>query len=190
MVYIPRIDKGYRNLKRYRQIVGIFIKYGFAEVVDRMNLTVYLQFGRRIFKKDARKTTRLSAAARVRLALEELGPTFIKLGQVLSTRSFLISPELVEELSKLQDEVKPLPFEKLQTYVEDELGETIAEKFARFDKDAIASASLAQAHRATIQDGQQVVVKIQRPEVARLIATDLEIVLGIYHRQNPDDRIH
>ena len=176
MVYIPRIDKGYRNLKRYRQIVGIFIKYGFAEVVDRMNLTVYLQFGRRLFKRDAGKTTRLSPSARIRLALEELGPTFIKLGQVLSTRSFLIPPELVDELSKLQDEVKPLPFEKLQTYVEEELDGTISEKFARFDKDAIASASLAQAHRATTHDGREVVVKIQRPEVARTIATDLDIL--------------
>lgn len=179
MVYIPRIDKGYRNLKRYRQIVGILIKYGFAEVVDRMNLKAYLQIGRRIFKKSPASVTRLSAAERIRLALEELGPTFIKLGQLLSTRSFLIPADLVNELTKLQDEVKPLPFEKLQTYLEKEFEESIETKFAEFQKQAIASASIAQAHRARTQDGQEVVIKIQRPDVAKIIATDLAILADL-----------
>lgn len=179
MVYIPRIDKGYRNLKRYRQIVGILIKYGFAEVVDRMNLKAYLQIGRRIFKKSPASVTRLSAAERIRLALEELGPTFIKLGQLLSTRSFLIPADLVNELTKLQDEVRPLPFEKLQTYLEKEFEESIETKFAEFQKQAIASASIAQAHRARTQDGQEVVIKIQRPDVAKIIATDLAILADL-----------
>jgi len=179
MVYIPRIDKGYRNLKRYRQIVGIFIKYGFAEMVDRMNLTAYLQVGRRLFRREAVKTKRLSQAERIRLALEELGPTFIKLGQLLSTRSFLVPAELVEELAKLQDEVSPLPFEKIRDYVETELGGELVEKFAEFQNEAIASASIAQAHRARTHDGQEVVLKIRRPEVARIIATDLDILSDI-----------
>ncbi|MFQ5707013.1 MAG: ABC1 kinase family protein [bacterium] len=176
MVAIPRIDKGYRNLKRYRQIVGILIKYGFAEVVDRMNLKAYLQFGRRFFKKEVPTAKRLSAAERIRLTLEELGPTFIKLGQVLSTRSFLIPAELLKELIKLQDEVKPIPFEQIQPYLEAQLQAPVDEKFAAFQEEAIASASIAQAHRARTPAGQEVVVKIQRPEVARIIATDLDIL--------------
>jgi ubiquinone biosynthesis protein len=176
MVHIPRIDKGYRNLKRYRQIVGILIKYGFAEIVDRMNLKVYLQIGKRFLKREVSTAKRLSAVERIRLALEELGPTFIKLGQVLSTRSFLIPAELVDELTKLQDEVKPLPFEKIRDYVQTQLGAPIHERFAEFQEDAIASASIAQAHRARTREGDDVVVKIQRPDVARIIATDLDIL--------------
>lgn len=181
MVYIPRIDKGYRNLKRYRQIVGVLIKYGFAEIVDRMHLTAYLQLGQRLFKRKGTKARPLSQSERIRLALEELGPTFIKLGQLLSTRSFLIPAELVEELSKLQDEVSPLPFEKIRHYVEDELGGALTDKFAEFQNEAIASASIAQAHRARTHDGQEVVLKIRRPEVARIIATDLDILSDIAH---------
>ncbi|MFQ5824377.1 MAG: ABC1 kinase family protein [bacterium] len=179
MVYIPRLDKGYRNLKRYRRIVGILIKYGFAEIVDRMNLKVYLQIGKRFLKKEISTAKRLSAAERIRLALEELGPTFIKLGQVLSTRSFLIPADLVNELTKLQDEVRPLPFEKIKDYIEIQFGESIEEKFADFQKTAMASASIAQAHRARTHDDQEVVVKIQRPEVARIIATDLDILTDL-----------
>jgi ubiquinone biosynthesis protein len=191
MVYIPRIDKGYRNLKRYRQIVGVLIKYGFAEIVDRMNLSAYLQLGRRLFKRKGAQARPLSQSERIRLALEELGPTFIKLGQLLSTRSFLIPAELVEELTKLQDDVSPLPFEKIQEYVEGELDGKLADKFAEFQNAAIASASIAQAHRARTHDGQEVVLKIRRPEVARIIATDLDILSDIAHlmdRHIPESR--
>jgi ubiquinone biosynthesis protein len=191
MVYIPRIDKGYRNLKRYRQIVGVLIKYGFAEIVDRMNLTAYLQTGRRLFKREAIKAKRLSQSERIRLALEELGPTFIKLGQLLSTRSFLIPADLVEELTKLQDEVSPLPFEKIQSYIESELGGSLRDKFAEFENAAIASASIAQAHRARTHDGEDVVLKIRRPEVARIISTDLDIladIAGLMDKYIPESR--
>ncbi|MFQ5639351.1 MAG: ABC1 kinase family protein [bacterium] len=188
---IPRIDKSYRNLKRYRQIVGILIKYGFAEVVDRMNLKATLQIGKRFFKKGSVEATRFSAAERIRFALEELGPTFIKLGQVLSTRSFLVPADLLNELTKLQDDVKPAPFEEIEAYLESQLTHPIEEVFEQFDKKAFASASIAQAHRARTYDGHEVVVKIQRQEVAQLIRTDLDILSDLarlMHKYVPESR--
>ncbi|MFQ5651111.1 MAG: ABC1 kinase family protein [bacterium] len=176
---IPRIDKGYRNLKRYRQIVAILIKYGFAEMVDRMDLSAYLQVGRRLFRREAPEVKPLSAAERIRLALEELGPTFIKLGQLLSTRSFLIPADLLSELTRLQDDVPPLAFEKIQGYLENQFGMRIEDKFNEFQENAMASASIAQVHRAQTHEGQDVVVKIQRPEVARIITTDLDILADL-----------
>jgi len=176
MVAIPRIDRGYRNLQRYRQIVSILIKYGFAEVVDRMNLTTYLQLGKKMFTRRTEAVKRLSAAERIRLALEELGPTFIKLGQVLSMRSFLLPAALIEELTKLQDDVQPLTFEEIQAYLEEQLQKPVGEAFREFDRQALASASIAQAHRATTHDGSAVVVKILRPGVAETMQTDLEIL--------------
>jgi ubiquinone biosynthesis protein len=197
---IPRLDKSYRNLRRYRQIVGVLVKYGFAEVVHRMNLVPYLQMGRRIIRKEPSETFELSAAARLRLALEELGPTFIKLGQVLSTRSVLIPAEFAEELAQLQDRVTPLPFEQIRPTVEEELGGSLSEKFQWFDEHAIASASLAQVHRAHTLDGREVVVKVQRPEIERLIRTDMDILLDFAqllerhipesHQFNPEGLVH
>jgi len=188
---IPRLDKSYRNLRRYRQIVAVLVKYGFAEVVHRMNLAPYLQMGRRIIRKKPLETYQLSAAARLRLALEELGPTFIKLGQVLSTRSVLIPAEFVEELARLQDRVTPLPFDQIRPLVEAELGAQIPAKFEWFDDRAIASASLAQVHRARTRDGRDVVVKVQRPEIERLIRTDMDILLDfaqLLERHIPESR--
>ncbi len=179
MVYIPRIDKSYRNLKRYRQIVAILIKYGFAEAVDRMNLKAYWQTGKNFFRKGTVDVKRLSYAERIRLALEELGPTFIKLGQLLSTRSFLLPAELLRELSKLQDDVPPIPFEKLRVHLEDEYGVAVEEKFSEFNTESIASASIAQVYRALTLEQEEVVVKVQRPDVSKIMATDLDILADL-----------
>ena len=110
------------------------------------------------------------------MALEELGPTFIKVGQILSTRSFLLPPSIIDELSKLQDEVKPVSFEQVKVLVEKELDGSLDTLFDSFTDIPIASASIAQAHRATLLSGELVVVKVQRPGIARLIATDMDIL--------------
>jgi len=170
------VNRKYRNLRRYRQIVGVLVKYGFDEILSRMNLTSYLRVGKRFFKKGEGEREPLSAPTRIRMALEELGPTFVKLGQILSTRPFLIPPDLVVELSKLQDEVKPLDFPQIKKQIENELGAPIDELFQNFEERPIASASLAQAHRARIRDGIEVVVKVQRPDIEKVIQADMDIL--------------
>lgn len=111
----------------------------------------------------------------IRLALEELGPTFIKLGQILSTRPDLVSPALINELQQLQDKVKADDYEVIAQIYEDQTGQTIAENFASFEETAFASASIGQCHHATLLDGTPVVVKIQHPDVSTLVQVDLNL---------------
>ena len=103
---IPRPDLTIKNIKRYRAIAGVFIKYGFGEIVDRLNLRAAFKLGKRVLRR--KPSPDLSFPERIRLALEELGPTFVKLGQVLSMRPFLIPYDLVVELTKLHDQVAPM----------------------------------------------------------------------------------
>ncbi|HHW15600.1 MAG TPA: AarF/ABC1/UbiB kinase family protein, partial [Firmicutes bacterium] len=136
----------------------------------------------------AEASDRLTAPSRVRLVLESLGPTFIKLGQLLSTRPDLIPPEYLQELAKLQDQVPPVPPEEIRALVTRELGRPLAEVFADFTDHPLASASVAQVHRASLKGGEQVVVKAQRPGIEEVIRVDLEIlaeVAGALERRSP-----
>ncbi|HBC47622.1 MAG TPA: ubiquinone biosynthesis protein UbiB [candidate division Zixibacteria bacterium] len=169
--------KTIRNLKRYREIISVLIKYGFGEVVARLNLLTAYRIGRRVFRREPH--IQLSYAVRIRQALEELGPTFIKLGQVLSMRPFLIPSELVIELSKLQDQAAPLPPEVAIKAIELNLGQKIEDTFRDFNPIPIASASLSQVHYATLLDGTSVVIKIQRPGIKRVIDADMAILRDI-----------
>jgi len=171
-----RVDKGYRNFRRYQQIIRILIKYGFADIFDRLEMRSRFRIVGRLRRKEPQLDHSHPAGQRLRMALEELGPTFIKVGQILSTRSFLLPPSVIDELSKLQDEVKPVPFDEIKVLAEKELDGSLDALFDSFDKIPIASASMAQAHRATLLSGEQVVVKVQRPGIARLIATDMDIL--------------
>ena len=173
---LPRVDKGYRNFRRYQQIIRVLIKYGFADIFDRLEMRSRFRIVGRLRRKEPRLDHSHTAGQRLRMALEELGPTFIKVGQILSTRSFLLPPSIIDELSKLQDEVKPVLFEQVKVLVEKELDGSLDALFDSFDEIPIASASIAQAHRATLLSGEQVVVKVQRPGIARLIATDMDIL--------------
>ena len=145
---IPLIDRSYRSLKRYREIVGVLVKYGFGELLDRMNITRYLRLGRRRLLRSVEIAEKYSFYQRIRMALEELGPTFVKMGQVMSPRPFLIPIDLVIELTKLQDQVPPMDFEIAKEVVESELQSDLPEIFSEFDTQTLASASLSQVHRA------------------------------------------
>jgi len=162
--------------RRYRQIVEVLVKYGFGEILGRMNLSARLRIGRRkLFEKTSDLASK-SYAERIRLALEELGPTFIKLGQVLSTRPFLIPVELVIELAKLQDEVAPFEFDRAKKIIETEYERPLDEVFQTFETKPVASASLSQVHIAILKDGRKVAVKVQRPNVRQIMNVDMEIL--------------
>ncbi len=184
-----RPGKTIRNLKRYREITAVLIEYGFGEIVARLNLYTAYRIGRRVFRR--MPPPEMSYAVRIRKALEELGPTFIKLGQVLSMRPFLIPSELVIELSKLQDRAAPLAPEVAIAAIEANLGKSVSEAFLQFDPVPIASASLSQVHYATLLDGTAVVVKIQRPGIKRVIDSDMIIlrdIASLLERHVPESR--
>jgi ubiquinone biosynthesis protein len=174
------IGRTYRNLNRYRQILGVLIKYGFGDLVETLKIEQYIEIGLQMISKKRRAPVeKLSRAERVRMAFEELGPTYIKLGQILSTRPDLVQVDFIHELSKLQDEVPPFPFEDARRIVESELREPLENIFASFTEIPLASASIGQVHRARYLDGEDVAVKVQRPGIRRLIDIDLEIMLHL-----------
>jgi len=172
------IGRTYRHLTRYRQILAVFFRYGFGDLVDLLKIDQYIEIGLQMISRNRReRLERLSRAERVRMALEELGPTYVKLGQVLSTRPDLIPVDFLTELAKLQDEVPPFDASKVDRIVTAELGAPPEKIFTAFDRTPVASASIGQVHRATLGDGEQVAVKIQRPGIQKIIEVDLEIML-------------
>jgi len=125
-----------------------------------------------------------SLGKRLRLALQDLGPIFVKLGQTLSTRPDLLSPDLLAELSQLQDKVPPFPGAEARALIEAALGEPIDAVFAAFDETALASASVAQVHAATLQSGEDVVVKVLRPGVEKAVAADIALMYQLARLAN------
>ncbi len=167
-----------RGIQRVPQILRVLIKYGFGDIVSRVGLDGVLQeLKRRVLPASQDPATdQLTTEQRVRLTLEELGPTFVKLGQVLATRPDLIPMSLVNELRQLQDKVAPFDTDGIKKHVEAEYGRPLEELFAEFDLKPLAAASIAQVHRATLKDGRKAVLKIQRPNLERIIATDLDLL--------------
>lgn len=167
-----RIPRTVQNIQRFRQIAGIVAEQGFAEVLTRSGLA-----DRRLarFWRVARDAERMPLPVRFAALLERLGPSFVKLGQVLSTRPDLLPEDWIEALGRLQDDVNPLPFEALRGRVEAATG-PIAEAFASFDEAPLASASVSQVHAAELRDGRRVVVKIVRPGIRESVAQDVELM--------------
>jgi len=150
-----------KSVNRFREIVRVLGSYGFGYIVDSK------------FNKQNKLPENL------RKAFEELGPTFIKIGQILSTRPDLLSPDYITELSKLQDNVPPENIETIEKIFFDEFGISTAECFEKFNEKPLASASISQVHKAILKDGREVVVKIQRPDVAEKMKLDISILVRI-----------
>ena len=174
---VGMIGRTYRHLRRYRQILAVFLKYGFGDLLRSIGVHRYA--GSRWWKINAGRrepAVVLSRAEAVRAALEELGPTFIKAGQFLSTRPDLLPAEFIEELAKLQDDVPPFSFSDARQIVEQELGSPLEEVFSDFQERPVAAASIGQVHAARLPDGNEVVVKIQRPGLPATVRVDMEIM--------------
>jgi ubiquinone biosynthesis protein len=166
-----------QDLNRLRQIATIAARHGFADMLDRAG--VFRLIGRREPVEQAPDTRAASTARRFRRMLEDLGPTFVKLGQVLSTRADLLPAEFVAELRLLQDSVTPIPLEAVRAQIQSGLGRSPEEAFARIEQEPLAAASIAQVHRATTLEGEQVVVKVQRPGIQTQMASDLQVLRAL-----------
>lgn len=170
-----RITRTYARIQRYRDIARVMFRHGFGDVVTRLGLHRYLPFRQRKHER-AYLREELSRYERIRIAFEELGPTFIKLGQLLSTRRDVVPEALAMELEKLQDEIPPFPTAEVQRIIEEEFGRPAGQVFRSLNTTALASASIAQVHEAWTREGDRVAVKIRRPKIREQVETDLEIM--------------
>lgn len=186
-----------RHLRRYREIVQTFVRHGFGAVVGRLGLAARLGLSEPVDQAADQR----AAAQHLRRAFEELGPTFVKIGQLLSTRPDLLPRTYIDQLQLLQDSAPPLEWSVVRGVLETELGESVEELFAEIDPVPVASASLGQVHRAWLpppliegvdgeerRRGEAVVIKVQRPGVDRMVRTDLDIVFDIarWLKQRPE----
>lgn len=170
-----QIGQTFKSAARLRTIVGVFASHGFQNIIERA------QLGRFLLKRILSETDweRYSVAERLRMGFEQLGPTFVKLGQLLATRPDLIPEDFILEFKKLHDQVAPVPFEEIKPILQNQYGEDYNQIFRYVEETPLASASIAQVHRATLADGSQVVLKIQRPGIVHIINDDLNVLYTI-----------
>jgi ubiquinone biosynthesis protein len=175
MFNVMRLNRNVRSIRRTRTIIGVLVSYGFDQLLESFSVPAALR-PRRLFRREQREVVGLHPARRMRLAFEELGPTFIKLGQLLSTRPDLIPRSFAEEFATLQDRAPSVPFSAMRHQIELELGGTVDSLFASLDPDPLATASIAQVHRARLHGGDTVVVKIRLPGIVETVEMDIDIM--------------
>ena len=181
---ITKIGLAVHEIGRAREIIGIVVKYGLSEWVTNSGLGKFL-----VSKKRLARIERFNQWERIRMAVEELGPTFVKLGQILADRPDIVPEELRAELKKLQDAAKPMADDLAIKEIEKELGRPLGETFREFDTTRLASASMAQTYRATLLNGEEVCIKIQRPGIEKKIELDLHLMnffAGRMQHYNPE----
>jgi len=184
-----------RDLERLRQIVGVLIRHGFGELVQRTGWGAQLGMGKKADEAEPQK--QIGLGERIRLVLTELGPSFVKMGQIVSTRPDLIPADIIMELKKLQDDVPPVPFDEVRPMLEQQLGTNLEEIYESFEKKPLASASIAQVHRARLRvpggESLEVVVKLQRPNIKDTIERDIDLLYWMaraIERSVPESKIY
>lgn len=165
---------GYKNLKRYKEIVYVLIKYGFSFVVEKLNMEGVAY--KIPITNPPEEIKNMSTGEKIRRAIEELGPTYIKLGQILSTRKDLLDQDIIDELSKLRDNVEEFDTELAKSIFKTEIGLDIDKVFKNFNDKPIGAASIGQVYEASLDSGEEVIIKIQRPNIESIIKSDLEIL--------------
>ena len=165
-----------RKIGRLSEIAQVAVKHGFGYFFTRHRLTDLLPWTARVDVESGNGAVGSERGRHLREMLDELGPTFVKFGQLLSTRPDVVPPDIVAELRSLQDDVRPFPFAQVREVVEEEMGLSLEQAFLRFDEQPIAAASIGQVHRATLPNGDEVVVKVQRPNAPRQIESDLALL--------------
>jgi len=161
-----------RNIGRLSEIAQVAVRHGFGYFFERHRLTDLFPW----ISRDGSADTPSDRGRRLREMLDELGPTFVKFGQLLSTRPDIVPPDIVVELQKLQDDVRPIPFDDVRRVIEEELGLTIEQAFLEFDEQPTAAASIGQVHHALLPNGERVAVKVQRPNAPRQIESDIALL--------------
>lgn len=173
---VPFFTNRYRHIGRYREIVNILSKHGLGHILDFMGLNPRFGASWRKINDDEPPIT---TAQRLRMVFEELGPTFIKLGQILSTRPDLLPPVYISQLELLQDRVPPVSFAEIKSIIENQLNQPVTVIFRALNEIPLASASIGQVHEGFLSTGEHVVIKVQRAGVERLVETDLEIMYDV-----------
>jgi ubiquinone biosynthesis protein len=183
----------HQDLGRYRDILKILVRYGFGDVISRIRTRYRVRVRARPIRKGAEELKHLTTAERLRRAFEELGPTFIKFGQILSCRPDLLPPEFITQMSKLQDSVPPFPYADARALIETQLGKALPDIFESMDEQPVAAASLAQVYLAKTKAGEDVAVKVQRPGVEAVIQSDIRILrelASLSERHLPESRYY
>lgn len=174
------IIRRFKAIRRYNQILRVFVKYGFEDLVSYLEDEKRFGFIRKLLPKRVIKSAKkYSKYERMRLLCEELGPTFIKFGQILSNRPDMLPAELITQLEELQDNVPPLPGKIARQVVESELNAPVEDLFAWFEPESFASASMAQVHKVTLKTGERAALKIQRPGISEMIEEDIKVMYKI-----------
>jgi ubiquinone biosynthesis protein len=185
--------KTYRNVNRVRQIINVFLKYGFGKIIDQIHLSRFIPFRKRL--KTFGQWPQLQSPTvpeRLRMAFSELGPSFVKFAQILASRPDLITKQYSDEFKKLQDRVPPFPTEEAIKIIEQETHFPIDRIFSFFNNNPIAAASIAQVYHGTLTDSSDVIIKVQRPGIKEQLETDINILTtlaGLMEKYVPESNI-